>query len=391
MLLLGILSVALSVTVMILTSAITNGFQNQISNKIYNFWGHIHISANYMNDFFDAEAIHLSDQTIDEIKGVDLRSQGSIGAVKSVTGIIQYPVILQNNTELEGSILRGIDDDYPYDVLRKFVVEGSLDSFMVQPRSVLLSEEINRKLNTKIGQYLILNFVRDGKEIPRRFKVAGIYNTGLLEYDEKIIFVQRKDVAEVLNFGDKEFTSYEIVLDDPRDIAEYDNFIYENIIPSELFNYSIEELFSDIFNWVRLQETNEKIIIGLLLIVCIINMVTVFFILVMEKVQLIGLFKAIGATDAKIRRIFIYLALRILLIGLGIGNFVALGLGFAQQQWKWFKLKEADYYIDAVPIEFNLEFILFINVLTLLMCFLFMFLPAMILSKINPSKTLRFT
>lgn len=391
MLILGVLSIALSISVMILASAITQGFQNQISHKIYNFWGHIHVSASYLNDFFDAEPIQLSKDQLATIEQLNLKNEGALGGVKSIDGIVQYPVIIQHKETLEGSILRAIEDSYRYDVFEQYLVEGHLDTFRQQSRSVLLSKEIQNVLTVNVGDYLILNFIKDGREVPRRFKVAGIYNTGIWEYDKAFIFVQRKEVASILNLEPNVYTSYEISLDHPQDIPQYDEFLYENIIPSNLFNYSVEELFSDIFSWIKLQATNEKIIIGLLLIVCVINMVTLFFILVMEKVQMIGLFKALGATHQKVRLLFIYLALRILFYGMAIGNLFALGLGWAQQHFRFLKLDESNYYIDAVPIDFNFKFILLINLITLVVCFFFLYLPAIILSKISPARTLRFT
>ncbi|WP_236975800.1 ABC transporter permease [Membranihabitans maritimus] len=391
MLLLGILSVSLSIMVMVLTSAITNGFQNQITNKVYNFWGHIHISGGYLDEFFDSDPITLSSSIVDSIQNLDLTSEGAHGKVTNVNGIIQYPIIIQNSETLEGAILRAVDSTYRFDILEKYIVEGKLEMFKQESRSILLSTTICDRIDAEIGDKLILFFVKDNREIPRRFEIVGTYNTGLTEFDEEFVFLRHSDVAEILGFERNEYTSYEVTLDYPEDISIYDNYLYEEVIPSDLFNFSIEDQFDEIFNWVRLQEVNEKIIIGLLMLVCVINMITVFLILVMEKVQLVGIFKALGATDGQVKRIFIYLALRILVLGLIIGNLVALTLGYIQQKWKWIKLDETEYYLKAAPIEFSWQFIILINLLCLVVCLLFMFIPAMVVSKISPARTLRFS
>jgi len=390
MLSLATVSVALSIAIMVLANAVTNGFQNQITQKIYDFWGHIHISSGYTNKFFETEPIQLEPELVRKIENLDLTSQGATGPVRSVNGIIQYPVILQHDGVLEGSITRSLDTNFRYDIMDRYIVEGSLDSFRWEDRSLILSRSIQHKIDAKVGDRIILYFMRDEQQFPRRFRITGIYNTGVMEYDEKVIFVRTEDVRGILGFEPGTFTSYEISLASNDDIDLYNDYLYQNVIPSDLFNFSIEELFPNIFDWVRMQATNEKLIMVLLLIVSVINMITVFFILVMEKVRVIGLFKALGSLDRDIRHIFILLAGRILFFGILIGNGVALGLGYLQQKLHLVALDESEYYISHVPIEFNFGFILLINVIVLIVCSIFMFLPAIVISGIRPSKTLRF-
>src|SRR5690606_14135754 len=387
---LATVSIALSITIMILANAITNGFQNQITQKIYDFWGHIHISSGYTNKFFETEPISLDSETISTIGSLDLTGQGGLGAVRSIDGIIQYPVILQHEAVLEGSIVRSLDSAFRYDVMERYMVEGSLDSFRMEARSLILSRSIQKKIDAEVGDRLVLYFIKDEQQFPRRFRIQGIYNTGVMEYDDKIVFVRTEDIRSILGFEAGTYTSYEISLERNEDIELYNDYLYQNVIPSDLFNFSIEELFPNIFDWVYMQETNERLIMILLLIVSVINMITVFFILVMEKVQVIGLLKALGAPNQDVRQIFILLAGRILFFGILIGNGVALILGYLQKKFRLISLDETEYYISQVPIEFNFGFILLINVIVLLVCLLFMFLPALVISRIRPSKTLRF-
>ncbi|MBY5957082.1 FtsX-like permease family protein [Membranicola marinus] len=387
---LGTVSIALSIAIMILANAITNGFQHQITQKIYDFWGHIHISSGYTNKFFETEAITLDSILLEEIRDLDLTKQGAAGKVRSVDGIIQYPVILQQNDLLEGAIIRSLDSTYRYDVMDQYMVEGSLDSFQMEERSVMLSRSIQRKMDAEVGDRIILYFIKDDQQLPRRFRIRGIYNTGVMEYDDKIVFARTEDIRNILGFELGTFTSYEVSLEKNQDISVYDDYLYQNVVPSEYFNFSIEELWPNIFQWVYMQETNEQLIMVLLLIVSVINMITVFFILVMEKVQVIGLFKALGALNRDVRRIFILLAGRILFFGILIGNGLALVLGYLQQRFQLITLDESEYYISHVPIEFNFSFILMINGIVLIVCVLFMFLPALVISRIRPSKTLRF-
>lgn len=388
---LATVSIALSISVMILANSITNGFQNQITQKIYDFWGHIHISSGYTNKFFETSPISLDSNTIRAIQSLDLSNAGAHGTVQSVDGIIQYPVIIQHQSILEGAITRSVDSNFRYSVMEPYIVEGNFDSFRTEERSLLLSLSIAQRIDASPGDRIILYFIRDNQQIPRRFQVAGIYNTGVMEYDDKIVFVRTEDIRSILNFSSGEYTSYEVTLESNDDIFLYDDYLYQNIVPSDLFNFSIEELFPNIFDWVYMQETNERLVLILLLIVSIINMITVFFILVMEKVQVIGILKALGALNRDIRNIFILLAGRILFFGILFGNGVALLFGYLQQKFKLITLDESEYYISHVPIEFNAGFIIMINVVVLAVCLLFMFLPAAVISRIRPSKTLRFS
>lgn len=387
---LGTLSIALSITIMILANAVTNGFQNQITQKIYDFWGHIHISSGYTNKFFETDPIILESSLISEIQNINLTNLGAEGKVSSVNGIIQYPVILQRDGVLEGSIVRSLDTAFRYDVMEQYIVEGSLDSFRSEERSLILSRSIQNKIDANVGDRIVLYFIKDEQQFPRRFLIQGIYNTGVMEYDDKVVFARTDDIRTILDFAKGEYTSYEVSLEKKQDIGLYDEYLYQNIIPSDLFNFSIEELFPNIFDWVNMQETNERLILVLLLIVCIINMITVFFILVMEKVQMIGLLKALGARNQDVRRIFILLAGRILFFGILIGNGLAMILGYLQQKYQLISLDETEYYISHVPIEFHLGFILLINIIVLVVCLIFMFIPAIVISRIEPTKTLRF-
>src|SRR5690625_6089871 len=144
---------------MILANAITNGFQNQIPQKIYDFWGHIHISDGYTNKFFETNPIRLDSAVIEEIKYLDLRDQGAVSTVRSVNGIIQYPVIIQHGSTLEGVITRALDSDFRYDVIDQYIVDGSLDTFRNMERSLIFSCNILRKFDDHILYVMRLFFI----------------------------------------------------------------------------------------------------------------------------------------------------------------------------------------------------------------------------------------
>src|SRR5690606_17054839 len=225
---LAVVSIALSITIMILSNAITNGFQNQITQKIYDFWGHIHISTGYTNKFFETDSIHLDEELVNKIKTLDLTSIGAKGRVRSVDGIIQYPVIIQHDGVLEGAITRSLDSVFRYDVMGSYIIDGSLDSFRLEDRSVLLSRSIQQRIDARVGDQLLLYFIKDQQQFPRRFRVQGIYNTGVMEYDEKVIFVRSDDVRTILGFDQGVYTSYEVSLQHNSDIDLYNDYLYQH-------------------------------------------------------------------------------------------------------------------------------------------------------------------
>ena len=257
--------------------------------------------------------------------------------------------------------------------------------------AAVVSEQTASRLGLDVGDRMDLLFVIDNKQFPRRFDITGIYRTGLEEYDRKFILVDIRRIRQLLKWEDDQVGALEVFLDEVKDAPLMADYIYYEILEDDEYAESIRDKFPGIFEWLELQSINEWVILGLMLLVCILNMMTTLLILILEKTKMIGLLKALGAKNWSIRKIFIMHGTRILGVGLLWGNLVGLGLAFVQKQFGIVKLNEADYYLSKVPIEFDPLFILGINAGTVLVVSFCLLLPTAIISKVDPIKALRFT
>ena len=404
----AIISVALSAAVMIIASSMVHGFKKEISQKIFDFWGHIQITQAFTNPAFETTPMTFEDGILDSLKDVRqisyewpvevfgrslnrTRQMRTHGGIKDAYEYIQYPAVITAKQDMEGVILKGISDSYPAAFFNRYITAGQAMDLGSTSREVVISEMTASRLFLSVNDHIIINFVRDGDLVPRRFRISGIYRTGLAEYDKKVAFTNLIDLQNVLGWNDDEVSGIEVVLDDLDDLEILNYYIYQEILPTDIFTKSIRQRAASIFDWLDLQDINEVIILGLMLMVCVVNMITALLILILERTHMIGILKSLGARNWQVRRIFIRQAAHILLKGLLLGNGIGLLLCALQKQFQFIKLREEDYYLAVAPIDFNLSMILLINVGTLLVTILFLILPSYFISRISPTKAIRFS
>jgi lipoprotein-releasing system permease protein len=403
-------TVAVSVTVMIMASAVTQGFKKEISDKIFGFWGHIHITDSNITRFFEVVPIDGDIAEFDEIRnikqvvyegetsfmgtpfGKKTVEMTSYGGVDGVYPYIIMPGLVTTKKNIHGLLLKGLDKNYKWDSMQKFLKEGRFISYDSDSslQEIVLSQNIAQKLELQTGSKLILSFVKNNVQWKRRFTVAGIYNTGLEEYDKRLALIDINVLREVLEWKDNEVQGMEVVLDDIRDLDILADYIYYENVPSNLYVETIRSKFPSIFEWLNLQNINEKVITNLMILVGLINMATVLLILVLERTRMIGILKALGAGQWQIRKIFLFHAGYIILFGLLVGNITGLGLAFLQKRFGFIKLDENNYYLDTAPVFIDGWHIFWLNVGTFFITLLFLVIPTMIVAKISPLKTIRF-
>jgi len=403
-------SVALSVAVMIIASAMINGFKKEISQKIFDFWGHIQITDAFTSHVLESTPILNDPALIDsllqiesiyydwplEVLGLRLAkstTRQTSGGVKQAYPYIQYPGILSTNQDMEGLLLKGLADDFPVDFFARYLEEGEPVGAMKEggQRPLVISRMTAQRMKLELGDAVRIHFIREGKPVPRRFDITGIYKTGLSEYDRKVAFLRIEHLQKVLGWSSDEVGGIEVVLDDIEDLDILDAYIYQEILPPDQYTQTIRQRATSIFDWLDLQNTNEAIILTLMLIVCIINMITALLILVLERVHMIGVLKALGSDNWQIRKIFIEQAAQIMLKGLLIGNALGITLCLLQKKFEFIKLREEDYYLAVAPIDINFWLILAINVGTLLISIVFLVFPSYFVSRITPTKAIRFS
>ncbi|MEM1216113.1 MAG: FtsX-like permease family protein, partial [Bacteroidota bacterium] len=369
------------------------------------FWGHIHI-ADYQQSRSWSEVHPLSTEqkfypSIVETGPIRYIDNDPIwgqtekmtkGGVRHIQTYILYSGIISAKDEIEGIVLKGIGEDFDWSYLQRYLQAGEplhlSDS--TEDKGILLSEFTANRLRVDIGDKIDIFFVTSAyEELQRRFTVKGLYKTGLEEYDREFAIVDMRRLQQILRWQDGEVGGFEIFLDDIEDLEPFTEEIYFDL-DRGLSAENIKERMRAIFEWLELQDVNEWVIMGLMLIVAIINMVTALLILILERTNMIGTLKSLGAGNWAIRKVFLYYAGYIVVVGLFWGNLIGLGLCWLQDTFGFVTLDEANYYLSVAPIKVQWMTILLLNLGTLLVTLLFLIVPSYLVSRVEPVKAIRF-
>lgn len=378
-------AVALSMTVMILAVCLVKGFKTEISAKVFGFWGHIHI-------------IHLSSKLTNEPKPIRADSLALPDAMRqNIHHLQRYATkagIIKTDKNFEGIILKGIGTDFHWDFVEKCLLEGKRltlnhDTTKAPSQEILVSQSTANRMQLKIGQKFVVHFVKDNAQTQRLFQVSGIYKTGLEEYDRQFALVDIRQVQDLLGWSAQEVAGMEVFVNNLSQLDQTNNGIYE-YLSRELTSQTIKEEQPNIFQWLELQDLNEEVILGLMLIVSLINMTTALLILILERTNMIGTLKALGASNWQIQKIFLAYGVYITFVGLLLGNFLGFGLAFLQKQFGIIRLSETDYYLSVAPIRFDFAYISALNVGVLLLTAVVLLLPSLLILRISPIKAIRF-
>ena len=404
----AVIAVALSVSVMIASTALIAGFKKEISSKIFGFWGHIHISdSGVSRSILESKPIskfqdfYPSIDTLRQASYADYEEWGgreivverkSNAGVRHIQVFAVKPGIIQANEEIEGIILKGVDEGFDWEFMTRYIKEGSIlnlsDSTM--SNEILISRQTANRLKVGVGDKFTIHFPEKNEQRKRRFVIAGIYKTGLEEYDQKFALADIRQVRQLSNWKADEVSGFEVFLEDLDDLEVMTNYIYYDILPPTLYAEAISDKFREVFDWLDLQDINEVVILVLMLVVAIINMVTALLILILERTNMIGILKALGSPNWTVRKIFLYYAGYIVLMGLFWGNLLGLGLCFAQDTFEFIKLSEENYYLSVAPVHINWWVVLLLNLGTLLITVMALIIPSYLITRISPVKAIRF-
>lgn len=399
---------------MIIATAMISGFKKEISEKIFGFWGHISITDINTNLAFETKPVsknqvfYPSLQDIGKVEYLGTRKilgyeidkenvarQESNGGVRHIQVYALKPGIIQTKGVIEGIVLKGVDKDFDWVFMKKFLKSGEIIDFpekMSSNRPIIISQQTADRLKVKVGDQFIIVFIQENVQVKRRFRVSGIYKTGLEEYDKRIALVDIRVIQQLLGWRADQVGGFEIFLDDIEDLPAFRDYIYYEILPDQpnLTGESIRRKFPTIFDWLEFQNINERIIITLMIIVSIINMITALMILILERTNMIGILKAMGGSDWDIRKVFLYHAAYIILLGLFWGNLIGISLCFLEDYFHFITLQEENYYLSYAPIQLNFWTILLLNIGTIFITLLFLVIPTYLVTKISPIKAIRF-
>lgn len=378
----AILAIALSVAIMILSVFILSGFKNEISNKVFGFGGHINISKFNYNQSYENDPIFLNPDVFSKIESLDFVS--SIHPFATKAGIIK------ESDEILGVVLKGVDKNYNWKFFGENLISGELPVFndTTTSKNVIISKNISNKMKLDVGDDLVMYYVQKPTRV-RKFKVIGIYNTGLAEFDEVVVIGDLKHIQKLNNWQGNQVGGYEVITNNVSNIELFSEIIDENI-DYDLKALDIKQKYPQIFDWLRLQDFNVLIILILMLIVGGVNMITSLLIIILEKSRLIGILKAIGATNWNIRNVFIYNSLYIIFNGLFWGNLIALTFSICQNYFDLISLDENIYFMSFVPVKIELMSLFLINIGTIIICYLILVIPSVVISKISPAKSIKF-
>ncbi len=380
----AIIAIALGMVMMLISIAAGLGLQVKIREKIALFNGHIEIS-NYDNN---ASQVSVKPIPID----VDFYPNfNAVPQVNHIQGVATKAGIIRTETDFEGIIVKGVGTDYHWEVFENYIQEGRLPNFNVALNNeVIISRYLANRLGFEIGDKVNTYFLKNETKFNiRSFKVVGIYESGYEEFDKAYFFTDIRHIQKLNKWKNGEVGSFELFIDD-FDQLEATNIQVYNEIPPFLDSNSILDKFANIFQWLDLFDMNIVGIIAIMILVAGINMITAILVLILERTQLIGLLKAIGANNTSVRKIFMYNAAYIILKGLFWGNLIALSLIAVQHYFKVIQLNPANYYVNSAPVFIKWHHILFLNLGTLTLCVLMLWIPSYLITKVSPVKAIKF-
>lgn len=375
-------ALALAIIAILLSVAILRGFKDEITEKQRGFFSDVIITKQQLNAN-DASAISLDSSIIQKIQ--------NLPNVVSVSSFATKVGIMNVNGEVEGVILKGLENGYNQRFLSKTIINGdtiALDSEKTD-NELLISEYLSNRLKLNVGDDFIMSFVQDNRTRKRKFQVKGIFRTNSDELDKNYVIGSLGVIRKLNNLGDKDAGAYEVRVKDFALLEQTTALISEEL-PIDMKATNVVEQLSDIFNWLKMLDMNDDIIFVLMVVVAIINMISSLLITILERTFLIGMLKAMGMVNSEIRKVFLYKSLYLIGMGLVIGNAIALLLYFIQKETKIFTLDPTIYYIEYVPLSIDFVTVIILNLSIVFIALITLFIPSMLISKISPIKTIKF-
>lgn len=385
----AIVGIAMGLAVMILAVAILTGFKKQIREKVVGFGSHIQIMNFDSNNSFETAPVSDTQKFVPEIKKIPGIAHIEVFATKA--GIIR------TEEDIQGVVLKGIGSDFDWSYFKSNMVSGSVFTVTDTGRTdkVIISKKISDMLRLKTGDSFTMLFVQDPPRM-RKFTISGIYETSLEEFDKMYVFCDIGHIRKLNGWRDDQVSGFEIFINDFDKLDEMTYEVKNAIgfkITEEDTKFKVTNIrirYPQIFDWLNFQDINVVIIILLMLIVAGFNMISGLLILILEKTNMIGVLKSLGAEDITIRRVFLYQAAYLIGKGLFWGNLIGIGLAFLQLKTRLITLDPTSYYIKTVPVNLQLSHLLLLNAGTMIAIIFMLLVPSQLISRISPVKAIRY-
>lgn len=382
----AISAIAIGIIMMLVSVATGIGLQQKIRDKVSAFNGQIIIS-NYDNNNSEVTLIPIS-------KKQDFYPNfKSVPEVRHIQAIANKAGIIRTENAFEGIIFKGVGGDYNWNNIKEYLVEGKLPDFSKSlNEDVIISKFLADRLNLKIGESFNTFFIKEEQgKMPnsRRFKITGIFNSGFQNFDATYIIGDIRHIQRINKWTPDQIGAFEVFVKDFSNIKSTGNQIYDQT-SSNLDSKTIIEKYSYIFDWLQLFDFNIIVILAIMILVATINMVVALLVLILERTQMIGILKALGANNWAVRKIFLYNAFYLIIRGLFWGNLIGISILLIQQEFGVVQLNPENYYVNQAPVYINWVYIALLNLMTVVICFLVLLIPSYIITKISPVRAIRF-
>ena len=390
----AVVGVSIAVIVMELAIAVVLGFKQEIKNKVSGFDAQVTVSPYISGEISTINDIYLS---LNDTLGNVIES--TVPGVKATLSLKQ-PGILKTDNDFAGVLFKGYGANHGYEFEKSNIVEGCIPDYSVDENKnkIVISRLTANSLKLGVGDKINTYFFTNENLRARKFEVAGIYDSKFSDYDRLIAYASLPVLQRVAGIDTLSGSAIELRGITPDSIVSVSDRLQQQFITAtyarELSRFyevnNITRSAAIYFNWLDLLDTNVVVILILMACVAGITLVSCLFIMILERVKMIGLLKALGATNAQIRRIFIYLAQRLVLRGVLIGNAIAIGVILLQAHYRIIPLDPDAYYLSYVPVEINPWDFLALNIGVIIVSVLILIIPSHIASNISPTQTMRY-
>ena len=381
------IAITLGIVVMLISVGIGAGFQKKIRDKMSGFKGHIQV-MNYDNNNSEVSVVPIT-------KNQDFYPKfTNVEGIKNVQVFANKFGVIRTETDFEGIIFKGVSEDYDVTFFQEYLQKGRLPNFTLKRnREILVSQSIANRLQLDVQDTIQVVFSVENSKVPFKIRkpiIVGIYNTGFEQFDKTMLIGDIREIQRLNKWTPEQVGGFEVLINDFDELQKKGKEVYVSV-GTMLNSATIEENYPSIFSWLKILDNNVWVIIGIMILVAGINMITALLVLILEQVQMIGILKALGSSNWSIQKIFLYNASYLIIKGLCYGNIIGLTCLGIQKYGKIITLNPQNYYVSTVPVSIDFFSILLLNVGTLILCFLMLITPSLIITKIKPSQSIKFT